>query len=278
MSTSPKPFAFIAMPFAKSFDDAFELAIRPACEAAGAYAERVDQQIFSGSIMERVYNQIAKSDLVVADMSERNPNVFYEVGYAHALGKTTILVTRSEDDIPFDLRQYPHIIYGGSLSHLKAELERRVRWHVENPASVATVPEELEIRLNGSRLTMGARIEVQPRGEYGYIGLDFAVQNRAERNVRTLSFRVGVATPAVLDKATDRKNSDFEGVAVEDGRVFRHPGQFTLLPNEWAPIDFRLSKKHGSVAFGEVFAMTFNAYFESGAVVIPFQVAVQRPA
>ena len=146
MPTSPKPFAFVLMPFSKAFEDAYEVAIRPACEAAGAYAERVDQQIFAGSIMERVYNQISKADLVVADMSERNPNVFYEVGYAHALGKTTILVTKTEDDIPFDLRQYPHIIYGGSLSHLKVELERRVRWHIANPSAVETAPEELDVR------------------------------------------------------------------------------------------------------------------------------------
>jgi hypothetical protein len=55
-STRPRPFAFVLMPFDKSFDDTFELAIEPACDAAGAYAERVDQQIFTGSILDRVYN------------------------------------------------------------------------------------------------------------------------------------------------------------------------------------------------------------------------------
>ena len=278
MPTSPKPFAFVLMPFSKAFEDAYNLAIQPACDAAGTYAERVDQQIFAGSIMERVYNQISKADLVIADMSERNPNVFYEVGYAHALGKTTILVTKTEEDIPFDLRQYPHIIYGGSLSHLKVELERRVRWHMANPVSVETVLDELEVRLNGKRLTKGVRLEVQPRGEIGYLGLDFAVRNCAERNVRTLNFRAGVATPDALNKATDRKNYEFEGVAVEGGRVFMHSGHFKLLPNEWAPIDFRLQKKHGNIAIGEVYEMTFNAYFESGAVTIPFQIAAQGEA
>jgi len=276
--TSPKPFAFVLMPFSKSFDDAYELSIRPACEAAGAYAERVDQQIFVGSIIERVYNQISKADLVIADMSERNPNVFYEVGYAHALGKTTILVTKTEDDIPFDLRQYPHIIYGGSLSHLKIELERRIRWHIANPVSVEVVPDELEVRLNGSRLERGVRLEIQARGEVGYLGLDFAVQNRAERNVRTLSFRAGITTPDALNRATDRRNFEFEGVAFEDGRVFMHSGHFSLLPHEWAPIDFRLQKKHGNIAVGEIYHMTFSAYFDSGAVVIPFQIAVRSPA
>ncbi|MGC2166366.1 MAG: hypothetical protein WA632_10160 [Gallionella sp.] len=275
MPTSPKPYAFVLMPFSKAFEDAYEVAIRPACEAAGAYAERVDQQIFAGSIMERVYNQISKADLVVADMSERNPNVFYEVGYAHALGKTTILVTKAEDDIPFDLRQYPHIIYGGSLSHLKVELERRVRWHIANPSAVETVQEELDVRLNGKHLTHGMQIEIRARGELGYLGLDFAVQNCAERNVRTLIFRAGVSTPVALNKATDQRNYEFEGVTLESGRVFMHPGHFTLLPHEWAPIDFRIQKKLASVAIGEVYDMTFSAYFDSGVVAIPFQVAVK---
>ena len=277
MSTTPKPFAFVLMPFSNAFEDAYAVAIRPACEAAGAYAERVDQQIFAGSIMDRVYNQIAKADLIIADMSERNANVFYEVGYAHALGKTTVLVTKSEEDIPFDLRQYPHIIYGASLAHLKVELERRVRWHIENPASTETVPEELEIRLNGRLLERGARLEVQARGELGYLGLDFAVQNRAERKVRTLSFRVGISTPETLNRATDRRNYEYEGVLLEGRRMFMNPGHFTLLPQEWAPIDYRLQKKHGNIAVGEEYALAIRVYFESGVIEVPFQIAIRGP-
>ncbi len=266
------------MPFSKSFEDAYQLAIRPACEAAGAYAERVDQQIFTGSIMERVYNQISKADLVVADMSERNPNVFYEVGYAHALGKTTILLTKSEQDIPFDLRQYPHVIYGESLALLKAELERRVRWHVENPASVETVPEELEVWLNGAPLISHSTVEISARGELGYMPLSFAVHNRAERNVRTLSFRTGISSPAALDYATDRHSNAFDSVSLKNKRVFMYPYPLALLPQEWSSMEVRLSKRHANVLIGETYALEFHAYFDSGAISIPFQVAVQGPA
>jgi hypothetical protein len=131
--TAPKPFVFVLMPFAKEFDDAYKLAIRPAAEAAGAYCERIDEQIFADNILARLYNQIAKADLLVADMTGRNANVFYEVGYAHALGKTVVLVTRREDDIPFDLKHYPHIIYGDSLTTLKDELSARVAYHLSQP-------------------------------------------------------------------------------------------------------------------------------------------------
>ena len=160
MSTSPKPFAFVLMPFSKDFDDAFDLAIRPACDAAGAYAERVDKQIFTGSILERVYNQIAKADLVVADMSERNSNVFYEVGYAHALGKTTLLLTRNAEDIPFDLKHYPHIVYADRLTDLRRELEQRVRWHLENPEKTATTSSSVRVRVNGTSLVDRPTVKV----------------------------------------------------------------------------------------------------------------------
>src|SRR5262245_7101919 len=132
-TTSPKPFVFVIMPFASNFDDIYEVGVKPACNDAGAYCERVDEQIFQGSILERVYNQIAKADIIVSDMTGRNPNVFYETGYAHALGKIVILLTQKADDIPFDLRFYSHIVYEGKIAVLKSELEKRVRWHIDNP-------------------------------------------------------------------------------------------------------------------------------------------------
>ncbi len=108
------------MPFEKEFDDVYQLGIKEACKEAGAYCERVDEQLFHESILDRIYNQISKADVVIADMTGRNPNVFYEAGYAHALGKKVILVTQNSEDIPFDLKHYPHIIYQGRITDIKA--------------------------------------------------------------------------------------------------------------------------------------------------------------
>ena len=132
MTTKPKKFCFVLMPFDQEFDDVYKLGIKQSCIDAGAYCERVDEQIFNESILERIYNQISKADIVIADMTHRNPNVFYEVGYAHALGKTTILLTKNSDDIPFDLKHYPHIIYNNKITKLKEDLTTRVKWFVEN--------------------------------------------------------------------------------------------------------------------------------------------------
>ena len=58
-TTKPKPFCFVLMPFAESFDDTYELGIKAACKDAGAYCERVDEQIFNERILDRVYNQMS---------------------------------------------------------------------------------------------------------------------------------------------------------------------------------------------------------------------------
>lgn len=157
-------------------------------------------------------------------------------------------------------------------------MERRVRWHVENPTAVETVPDELEVWLNGEPLLDGTTIYMAARGETGYIGLDFAFHNRAERNVRTLNFRVGFSTSLFLDHATDRHTQVFESVSLKERRLFKFPYQLTLLPQEWSPMDMRFSKRHGNVVAGETHNVTVHAYFDSGVVSRAFQVAINGPA
>lgn len=151
--TKPKPFVFVLMPFDKKFDDVYQLGIKEACSNAGAYCERVDEQLFVENILERVYNQIGKADIIVAEMTGRNPNVFYETGYAHALNKRVILLTQNVEDIPFDLKLFPHVVYDGSIVTLKSELERRISWCIANPGdSLSRVEVNLVFYLNGVRL------------------------------------------------------------------------------------------------------------------------------
>lgn len=123
-----KPFAFVLMPFEESFADIYKLGIQAAATECGVIAERVDEQTFSETILERIYRQIETADFVIADMTGRNPNVFYEVGYAHARGKLCTLLTQTADDIPFDLRHHRHIIYNGSIQTLKERLLKEIEW------------------------------------------------------------------------------------------------------------------------------------------------------
>jgi hypothetical protein len=121
------------MPFRESFDRIYKLGIRKACEAAGVRCERVDDQKFQGGILERVYNQIQAADIIIGDLTERNPNVYYEVGYAHAIHKRVILLTQKASGIPYDLRQYRHIVYGGGVAGLKWKLVEELKWLIRTP-------------------------------------------------------------------------------------------------------------------------------------------------
>ena|ERR1700730_4463922 len=107
-----KPFAFVLMPFDGAFGDTYFLGIKETADKLGVMAGRVDEQVFHREgILQRIYNQIDAADFIVADMTGRNPNVFCEVGYAHAKGKICILLTRDANDIPFDLKHQRHIVY-----------------------------------------------------------------------------------------------------------------------------------------------------------------------
>jgi hypothetical protein len=142
---APKAFVFVLMPFSKEFNDIYRLGIKSACEEAGAKCERIDEQIFVENILERVHDQISKADIIVSEMTGRNPNVFYETGYAYALKKKVILLTQKAEDIPFDLKHYPHIIYGGEIVSLRSQLVERIRWCINNPEAKNETTAELSI-------------------------------------------------------------------------------------------------------------------------------------
>lgn len=136
-TTRPKPFVFVLMPFDPEFDDVYEFGIKGAANDVGAYAERLDEQMFTEGMLDRIFNQISKADVIVADMTGRNANVFYEVGYAHALGKVTLLVTQTKDDIPFDLQQRQYTKYEGNIKLLRKELAKKLRWAIDEAKRVA---------------------------------------------------------------------------------------------------------------------------------------------
>jgi nucleoside 2-deoxyribosyltransferase len=135
------PFVFVLMPFDDALNEMYQLAIKPACDAAGTRAERVDEQVVRGSIPQWIYNQIGAADYLIAEMSGKNANVFYETGYAHALGKTVLLLTRQKSDIPFDVQHYQHIVYDG-LIELRDEIEKRLRSFVEQDGEFKASSEE----------------------------------------------------------------------------------------------------------------------------------------
>jgi nucleoside 2-deoxyribosyltransferase len=153
-TTTPKPFVFVLMPFDEKFDDIYDLGIKGAAEEAGAYVERTDKEIFKEGILDRIFNQINKADVIVADLTGLNPNVFYEVGYAHALGKIVLLLIQASSDIPFDLLHQPHLVYEGKIVKLKTELAKKISWAINEAKNTTkhSRSSEFEVSLNDVRL------------------------------------------------------------------------------------------------------------------------------
>ncbi len=103
--------AFVVMPFHSHYEVEYQRVIKPAVEAAGLACARGDEIYARAEIIQDVWRAIREARVIVAELSGRNPNVMYEVGLAHAIGKPIILLTRNEEDVPFDLRALRYVYY-----------------------------------------------------------------------------------------------------------------------------------------------------------------------
>jgi hypothetical protein len=115
------------MPFAKELEDLWQLGIQETILKLGCVCIRADKIDLPGFVVSQIYNQILEADVVIAEMTGQNPNVFYEVGWAHALGKPTILCATNSDELRvFDTQAYRHILHDGRAYVLRKELNRIV--------------------------------------------------------------------------------------------------------------------------------------------------------
>lgn len=117
------------MPFDAGFNDVYA-AIQLAAGNAGLHCRRADDIWDNPAIIQDVVSLIDRSRVVVCDCTGRNPNVFYEAGIAHTLGREVILITQSAHDIPFDLRHLRYILYLNNAegrTELAAALQGRMQ-------------------------------------------------------------------------------------------------------------------------------------------------------
>jgi hypothetical protein len=121
--------ASVMMPLDVGFNPIYE-SIRQAADNAGLRCRRADDIWENAAIIQDVVVLIDRSRIVVCDCSGRNPNVFYEAGIAHTLGREVILITQNAQDIPFDLRHLRYIRYLNNVegrAALTAALQARMQ-------------------------------------------------------------------------------------------------------------------------------------------------------
>lgn len=121
--TNIKPFVFVLMPFRQEYLALYERAIKPTLENLNCRIEHAREAHTVERIVDIIFTQIARAQFIIADTTGKNPNVFYEIGYAHALGKKVILLVQDTQDIPFDIAGLRHIQYKpGAVNALAMDL------------------------------------------------------------------------------------------------------------------------------------------------------------
>jgi len=116
---------FVLMPFAAQFVQVYDT-IRQVVGGLKLRCLRADEIFVPGAIMGDIWKSILASRIIIAELTGHNPNVFYELGIAHSLGKEVILLCQSAGDIPFDLRHMRTVIYS-SMTQLRNRLLRTIK-------------------------------------------------------------------------------------------------------------------------------------------------------
>lgn len=119
---------FLLMPFASEMRPV-HAAIKDVCESLAMKCERADDIYSQRPIFSTILHSIISSEVIIADLTGKNPNVFYETGIAHSLREpqSVILVAQSLEDAPFDLRHLPIVLYRlENMQRFEMELEHRI--------------------------------------------------------------------------------------------------------------------------------------------------------
>ncbi len=268
-TTAPKPFVFVLMPFDPVFDDVYKLGIKAAAIEAGGYCERVDEQIFEERMLDRIYNQINKADVIIADLTGKNPNVFYETGYAHALEKKVILLTQHSEDIPFDLKHHYHIVYEGSITNLKDELTRRLKWYFDNPLNKQINGiQQVDIYFRGQKLEQDLRINNNTNNG-SFIELSLDIYN-ASAIPFGLNTKIGFELPTELGYEGSR-NSGLINFKNKDKTVSVCEHYLdVILPNCWSNLKINLIRVIREELYDVEIPIKIIIYTEAGMSSIDF--------
>jgi hypothetical protein len=121
---------FVIMPFLKELKPVYDDHIRSAVQKMNLTVARGDDFFTAKSVMSDIWNAMNACRLVIADCTGRNPNVFYEMGMAHTLGKPVILISQNREDVPFDIQHIRYLIYEltpGGMSEFEKNLTATIQ-------------------------------------------------------------------------------------------------------------------------------------------------------
>jgi len=125
ITSEAKPHVFVAMPFKKDMYDVFYYGIQQPVHAAGFLCERIDQEAFTGDILDQVKKKIETAAVVIAELTGANPNVYLEIGYAWGKGRPTLLLLKEGQELRFDVSGQKCLKYE-SIMNLEEALKKEL--------------------------------------------------------------------------------------------------------------------------------------------------------
>ena len=237
MATGKK--AFVLMPFAPQYDSYYLRIFKPALEAALYEVSRGDDLFTPGFIIADVQKSILEAHLILCDMSERNPNVFYELGLAHAIGRPVILIVHKKEDIPFDLRHLRVTIYDSNVPEWEEKLRQSITQAaraVDDSYKVYPPPLIKSENVVDDKKILPSAVEVTLKQSGSAFLFDNSLFIRVTNISRTVDFIVGYV---------GHKNESCIGATIGDNFIYEHGGKY----------DIRLSSIE-RFAFGAKFIVT----------------------
>ena len=129
--STERPKAFVVMQLSEPYNELYQQVIHRICEEFKIDAKRADEVYGPGVIIADIVKQIVESKLIIAEITPANPNVYYEIGYAHALGKPTILIAEKATELPFDVSPFRVLFYENTIAG-KKRIEDGLRRHLES--------------------------------------------------------------------------------------------------------------------------------------------------
>ncbi|HIE27835.1 TPA: hypothetical protein EYP66_11160 [Candidatus Poribacteria bacterium] len=120
---------FVIMSLSPESDSIYQVAIKSTVEALGMKCVRIDDIYECQPIVTTILSTLQKAELVIVDITQKDPNVFYELGLAHATKDSVIIISQTPEDIPFDLKLMRLIVYDNTapgIENLKLKLEKEI--------------------------------------------------------------------------------------------------------------------------------------------------------
>jgi nucleoside 2-deoxyribosyltransferase len=130
------------MPFDPSFDDVFHYGVQPVIVSHDMRCVRIDREVFAGDVTARIHGQIDAAEVVIADVSGANPNVYYEVGYAQRANRPTILICATDSLPEFNVRGLRCLLYR-HIVDLERQLSHELTGLLQAPDAQVSALEDL---------------------------------------------------------------------------------------------------------------------------------------